>query len=121
MPRPAWQEPVLADAELPGWYKSALFNETYYVADGGTVWLDDEGMATVRRTDRSTLSYISHPPPVHLEGADDSGRFGYLEGHEYRMYNTYDVHFYASWALAMLWPRLGSSITKDYGMVYDTA
>lgn len=47
MPRPAWQEPVLADAELPPWYKSALFNETYYVGDGGTVWLDDEGMAAL--------------------------------------------------------------------------
>lgn len=34
------------------------------------------------------------------------GRFGYLEGHEYRMYNTYDVHFYASPALAHLWPNL---------------
>lgn len=34
------------------------------------------------------------------------GRFAYLEGHEYRMYNTYDVHFYASHALAHLWPNL---------------
>ena len=30
----------------------------------------------------------------------------YLEGHEYRMYNTYDVHFYASHALINLWPNL---------------
>ena len=30
----------------------------------------------------------------------------YLEGHEYRMYNTYDVHFYASFALIDLWPKL---------------
>lgn len=34
------------------------------------------------------------------------GRFAYLEGHEYRMYNTYDVHFYASHALCALWPNL---------------
>lgn len=34
------------------------------------------------------------------------GRFAYLEGQEYRMYNTYDVHFYASHALASLWPNL---------------
>ena len=27
------------------------------------------------------------------------GQFLYLEGHEYLMYNTYDVHFYASFAL----------------------
>lgn len=34
------------------------------------------------------------------------GRFAYLEGQEYRMYNTYDVHFYASHALSSLWPNL---------------
>ncbi len=26
--------------DLPDWYKSALFNELYFVSDGGTVWLD---------------------------------------------------------------------------------
>lgn len=35
-----WQRPVLEDLTLPDWYKSALFNETYYVSDGGSVWLD---------------------------------------------------------------------------------
>ena len=34
-----WQSEVLDDPLLPDWYKSALFNELYYVADGGTVWL----------------------------------------------------------------------------------
>lgn len=34
-----WQRPVLDDIDLPDWYKSALFNELYYVIDGGTVWL----------------------------------------------------------------------------------
>ena len=37
-------------------------------------------------------------------------RWGYLESHEYRMYNTYDVHFYASWALVDLWPGLQLSL-----------
>ncbi len=41
------------------------------------------------------------------------GRFAYLEGHEYRMYNTYDVHFYASFALAMLWPKLQEVLQYD--------
>lgn len=41
------------------------------------------------------------------------GRFAYLESHEYRMYNTYDVHFYASWALVMLWPELQKSLQYD--------
>lgn len=34
-----WQRPVLDDADLPDWYKSAIFNELYFIADGGTVWL----------------------------------------------------------------------------------
>lgn len=42
------------------------------------------------------------------------GRFAYLEGHEYRMYNTYDVHFYASHALANLWPNLQISLQYDF-------
>jgi hypothetical protein len=29
------------------------------------------------------------------------------------MYNTYDVHFYASFALAMLWPQLELSLQRD--------
>ena len=39
----------------------------------------------------------------------------FILGHEYRMYNTYDVHFYASWALAMLWPQLQISLQYDIG------
>ena len=33
----------------------------------------------------------------------------------FRMYNTYDVHFYASIALAHLWPHLEISIQYDIG------
>ena len=36
-------------------------------------------------------------------------------GQEYRMYNTYDVHFYASFALIMLWPKLELSLQYDMG------
>lgn len=42
------------------------------------------------------------------------GQFLYLEGHEYLMYNTYDVHFYASFALMMLWPQLELSLQRDF-------
>lgn len=38
-----------------------------------------------------------------------------LPGQEYRMYNTYDVHFYASFALIMLWPKLQISLQYDIG------
>lgn len=59
---------------MPAWYKSALFNELYFLADGGTVWLEvpadslPEGMGGSMRQLRSTLQ--------------DYGRFGYLEGME---------------------------------------
>ena len=38
-------------------------------------------------------------------------------GHEYRMYNTYDVHHYASFALLMLWPKLQMSLQYDIGVL----
>ncbi|KAJ8681968.1 hypothetical protein QAD02_017760, partial [Eretmocerus hayati] len=93
-----WQRPVLEDPKLPDWYKSALFNELYFVSDGGSVWLKSE-------------------PSDQLPSNDPRrkyGRFAYLEGHEYRMYNTYDVHFYAAFALAQLWPKLEACIQYDY-------
>jgi non-lysosomal glucosylceramidase len=90
----AWQQPILDDPELPSWYKSALFNELYFVTDGGTIWTDGEE---------------GQPPPPE----DDIGHFAYLEGHEYLMYNTYDVHFYSSFALTMLWPELELSLQRD--------
>ena len=37
------------------------------------------------------------------------------------MYNTYDVHFYASWALAMLWPQLQISLQYDVGKSFIVA
>lgn len=37
-----WQRPILEDADLPSWYKSAIFNELYYIADGGSLWLQAE-------------------------------------------------------------------------------
>ena len=43
------------------------------------------------------------------------GQFLYLEGHEYLMYNTVDVHFTASFALLQLWPHLQYSLQRDVG------
>lgn len=34
------------------------------------------------------------------------------------MYNTYDVHFYASFALIMLWPKLQISLQYDIGELF---
>lgn len=56
-----------------------------------------------------------------------------MEGHEYLMYNTYDVHFYASFALVMNWPMLqlcmqydmkdaiGMEVPEEVTMLYDGA
>lgn len=96
----AWQEPVLSDPALPEWYKAMLFNETYYLVDGGTIWT--AGKEGDVPTENDPL-----PEP-------EIGHFAYLESHEYRYYNTYDVHFSASFALAMLWPQLELSLQRDY-------
>ncbi|XP_058528712.1 non-lysosomal glucosylceramidase isoform X2 [Ochotona princeps] len=104
----AWQSPVLEDRSLPAWYKSALFNELYFMADGGTVWLEvpEDSLPEELGDSMSQLRPILR----------DYGRFGYLEGQEYRMYNTYDVHFYASFALVMLWPKLELSLQYDMAL-----
>ena len=34
----AWQRPVLEADDRPDWYKAALFNELYFLVDGGTFW-----------------------------------------------------------------------------------
>lgn len=96
----AWQRPIIDDSDLPDWYKSAIFNELYFIADGGTLWL------TIESNGDKELA-LDDPRRAY-------GRFAYLEGHEYRMYNTYDVHFYASHALAYLWPNLQISLQYDF-------
>ncbi|KAJ8963421.1 hypothetical protein NQ318_018901 [Aromia moschata] len=94
-----WQEGVLSDSDLPDWYKSALFNESYFISDGGSVWVslpEDEAKKLPERDPRRTY-----------------GRFAYLEGHEYKMYNSYDVHFYASHALHKNFPFLQRCLQYD--------
>jgi non-lysosomal glucosylceramidase len=82
---------------LPSWFKTVLFNELYFIADGGTAWLD-----------------VSDDKDCKHQTVREYGRFAYLEGHEYRMYNTYDVHFNASFALLKLWPKLQLSLQYEF-------
>ncbi|HVO72314.1 MAG TPA: GH116 family glycosyl-hydrolase, partial [Aggregatilineaceae bacterium] len=91
----AWQAPILADDSTPLWYKTALFNELYYVADGGTAW---------------ELGRVGEPDP----GPDYLGHFAYLECFDYPFYNTFDVDFYASFALLELWPEIEVGIMRDF-------
>ncbi|KAK4776781.1 hypothetical protein SAY86_005469 [Trapa natans] len=56
------------------------------------------------------------------EGQENIGQFLYLEGIEYHMWNTYDVHFYSSFALVMLFPKLQLSVQRDFSaavMMHD--
>jgi non-lysosomal glucosylceramidase len=96
----SWQLPILKNEDLPLWYRQMLFNETYYLVDGGTIWT--AGKVTNKDNGQDAI-----PEP-------EIGHFAYLESHEYRMYNTYDVHFYASFALAMLWPELELGLQRDF-------
>ena len=82
-----WQRPILDDPERPAWYRAALFNELYFLVDGGTFWEAGE---------------VGGPEPE----ADDIGRFALLECVDYPFYDTVDVDFYASFALLELYPEL---------------
>ncbi|KAM9509587.1 non-lysosomal glucosylceramidase isoform 1-T1 [Guaruba guarouba] len=179
----AWQNPILENSQLPSWYKSALFNELYFLTDGGTIWVELppdccdedlrgqaaagishllpvlreygreraallpekslEGPSRVGYSVKSSpdLLYIGNKTPLLTGASACAGKeptlLGHVErrtwpsfplpvagltsltislvlpGQEYRMYNTYDVHFYASFALVMLWPKLQISLQYD--------
>jgi len=90
----AWQRPVLESADRPDWYKAALFNELYFLVDGGTFWEAGE---------------VGGPEPAH----DDPGRFALLECVDYPFYDSVDVDFYASFAILRLFPELEARGIRD--------
>ena len=55
---------------LPSWYKSAIFNELYFVSDGGSVWLDKLDDNSEREVHATQL-------------INDYGKFAYLEGRRF--------------------------------------
>ncbi len=91
-----WQKPII-ESDKPDWLKSALFNELYYLVDGGTSWENGEVEKGPRK--------------------DGIGHFGYLECYDYPFVNTLDVHFYASFALAINWPEIEKSIQYDFAAI----
>lgn len=103
-------------------YRSALFNESYYLVDGSAVWFD---------YDSSWKEQETEIDPLTEEQLRNFGRFGYMEcewtlpvplnsttctllAWEYLMFNTYDVHFYASWGLLKNWPQLELSMQLEF-------
>ena len=90
-----WQQPILNDPGRPDWYKTALFNELYFLADGATAW--EHGR-------------VGEPEPPD----DYIGGFLYIECFDYPFYATFDVDFYASFALLQLWPELEVRLMRDF-------
>jgi non-lysosomal glucosylceramidase len=101
----AWQAPILADAARPDWYVSALFNELYFMVDGGTLW-----------THGLPMPADGQPPrPGAAAGAGGPvGRFAQIECFDYPFYNTLDVDFYASFARLLLWPELERAVIREF-------
>jgi non-lysosomal glucosylceramidase len=100
----AWQAPILEDPNKPDWYKMALFNELYYLVDGGTAWESGEAVVGFRKS--VPTSDVRNPTSV--------GRFTYLECYDYPFYGTLDVRFYGSWALSLLWPELEKQEIRQF-------
>ncbi|KAK7334876.1 hypothetical protein VNO80_26642 [Phaseolus coccineus] len=74
-------------------------------------------MCTTDSTYESTTSTGRKCVDEKLCGHDNDdhvGRFLYLEGVEYIMWCTYDMHFYASFALLKLFPRIELNIQRDF-------
>ncbi|PKI42451.1 hypothetical protein CRG98_037159 [Punica granatum] len=83
------------------------------VDDTATVII--ERMASVlEQIDCPAASNSAFGTDLLQEGEENIGQFLYLEGMEYLMWNTYDVHFYSSFALLMLFPKLELSIQRDF-------
>ncbi|KAL8509124.1 hypothetical protein ACS0TY_016352 [Phlomoides rotata] len=74
-------------------------------------------MKAVMEQMQTPLTSNSAFGPCLLQNEEENvGQFLYLEGIEYHMWNTYDVHFYSSFALLMLFPKLELSIQRDFAM-----
>jgi len=86
----AWQRPIIGDEHKPLWYRGELFNELYFLADGGTLWGHE----------RDGLGNPSHP------SAKDNDSFTYMECFDYAFYGSLDVRFYGSFPLIRFWPEL---------------
>lgn len=103
-----WQAPILDDKRLPGWYKSALFNELYCLVSGGTVWLQDELSAKEEKPRREKRETDGQE-----EEQSEVGRWACLESQEHRLYNASDALFYASFALIANWPQLQLALQRE--------
>ncbi|KAI4338294.1 hypothetical protein L6164_016636 [Bauhinia variegata] len=72
---------------------------------------DDCGVPLSNRSSSQSLSMMDRR---YDDDDNDVGRFLYLEGLEYIMWCTYDVHFYASFALLELFPKIELNIQREF-------
>ena len=93
----AWQKPIVSDEHKPAWYRAELFNELYYLADGGTLWGYERDNGN----------------PAH-PAAKDQDSFTYMECFDYPFYGSLDVRFYGSWALLRFWPEIEKQVMREY-------
>ena len=87
----AWQAPYVNDESKPLWYRGALFNELYTVADTGSFWGRPVG---------------SDPKTPNT--------FTFMECFDYPYYGTLDVRFYGSMPLAKFWPELDKQELRQF-------
>ncbi|MFL6465752.1 MAG: GH116 family glycosyl hydrolase, partial [Bryobacteraceae bacterium] len=86
-----WQAPYVNDESKPAWYRGALFNELYIIADGGSFWGRPLGK------DQKT-------PEV----------FSFMECYDYPFYATLDVLFYGSMPITKFWPDLEKQMMRQF-------
>jgi non-lysosomal glucosylceramidase len=94
----AWQKPIVSDESKPLWYRGELFNELYYLADGGTLW----------GREREGFGNPAHP------SAKNNDSFTYMECFDYSNYGSLDVRFYGSFALLRFWPEIEKQEMREY-------
>ena len=87
----AWQTPYVNDESKPLWYRGALFNELYTIADTGSFWGRPVGSdANTRET------------------------FAFMECFDYAYFATLDVRFYGSMPLIRFWPDLDKQELRQF-------
>jgi non-lysosomal glucosylceramidase len=94
----AWQAPYINDGSKPGWYRGMLFNELYYLADGGTFWGHE---LQAQRASSAADSWKRQT-------------FIYLECFDYPYYSTLDVLFYGSMPIVKFWPLLDKAGVREF-------
>ncbi|HTS12028.1 MAG TPA: non-lysosomal glucosylceramidase [Candidatus Limnocylindrales bacterium] len=87
----SWQAPYVNDESKPLWYRGALFNELYTVADTGSFWGRPVG-----------------------EPKTAPATFAFMECYDYPFYATLDVRFYGSMPLVKFWPEIDKQVLREF-------